>query len=84
MQSVAEIRQTTKQLVLEILPEVSSEELSLESDIFNLGLNSINAMNLLIKLQEKFGIDLTADDITFENFQNVASLVKLVEKKSSK
>ena len=84
MQSVSEIRQTTKQLVLEILPEVSSEELSLSSDIFNLGLNSINAMNLLAKLQEKFDIDLTADDITFENFQNVASLVKLVEKKSSK
>ncbi|NEQ05161.1 MAG: acyl carrier protein [Moorea sp. SIO4E2] len=84
MQSLAEIRQTTKQLVLEILPEVSSEELSLESDIFNLGLNSINAMNLLTKLQETFGIELTADDITFENFQNVAGLVKLVEKKSSK
>lgn len=81
MQSVTEITQKVEQLVLEILPAVSREELSPESDIFNLGLDSINAMNLLTKLQETFGIELTADDITFENFQNVTSLVQLVEQK---
>jgi acyl carrier protein len=81
MQSVTEITQKVEQLVVEILPAVSNEELSPESDIFNLGLDSINAMNLLTKLQETFGIELTADDITFENFQNVTSLIQLVEKK---
>lgn len=77
----ADITQTTKDLVLEVLPGISSEELLPDSDIFNLGLDSINAMNLLSKLQKTFAIELSADDITIENFQNLNGLVKLVEKK---
>ncbi len=81
MKSIVDITQSTKDLVLEILPGISSEELLPDSDIFNLGLDSINAMNLLTKLQKAFAIELSADDITFENFQNLNGLVKLVEKK---
>lgn len=81
MKSIVDLTQSTKELVLEILPGISSEELLPDSDIFNLGLDSINAMNLLTKLQKAFAIELSADDITFENFQNLNGLVKLVDKK---
>lgn len=81
MKSIGDVTQSTKELVLEVLPGISSEELLPDSDIFNLGLDSINAMNLLTKLQKTFAIELSADDITFENFQNLNGLVKLVEKK---
>jgi acyl carrier protein len=81
MKSTGDITQSTKELVLEVLPGISSEELLPDSDIFNLGLDSINAMNLLTKLQKTFAFELSADDITFENFQNLNGLVKLVEKK---
>ncbi|NEQ05162.1 MAG: acyl carrier protein [Moorea sp. SIO4E2] len=79
----ADITQTTKELVLEVLPGISSVELLPDSDILNLGLDSINAMNLLSKLQKTFAIELSAEDITFENFQNLNGLVNLVEKKRS-
>ena len=83
MHSIQDITLTTKALVLEVLPGISSEEILPDSDIFNLGLDSINAMNLVNKLQKKFAIELTSDDITFENFQNLSSLAKLVETKRS-
>ncbi|MDJ0901721.1 MAG: acyl carrier protein [Xenococcus sp. MO_188.B8] len=73
----ADITQTTKELLLEVLPGISSEELLPDRDILNLGLDSINAMNLVNKLQKTFAIELSADDLTFENFQNLNGLVNL-------
>ena len=83
MKSITDITQTTKELVVEVLPGITSEELLPDKDIFNLGLDSINAMNLLTKLQKTFAIELSAEDITFENFQNLNGLVNLVENKHS-
>lgn len=83
MKGTEDIITSIKDLVLEVLPGVSSEELLPDSDIFNMGLDSINAMTILTKLQKSFDIELVADDITFENFQNLNGLVKLVEKKRS-
>ena len=57
-------------MVLEVLPDVNLEDLSEDSDIFSMGLDSINAMILVTKLQEAFEIQLDTSEINFENFQN--------------
>lgn len=81
MNSTEQIKQEAKQVVLEILPDVSSEDLNEESNIFSLGLDSINAMTLVSNLQDAFDIQLETDEINFENFQNLATIVEMVEKK---
>jgi len=44
MNSSEQIKQEAKKVILAILPDVSSEDLNEESDIFSLGLDSINAI----------------------------------------
>ncbi len=81
MNSTEQIKQEAKEVVLAILPDVGSEELNEESDIFSLGLDSINAMTLVSNLQDAFDIQLETNEINFENFQNLATIAEMVEKK---
>ncbi len=79
--TVEEVRDKTQNVVLELLPDVGSEELSDESDIFSLGLDSINAMTLVFSLQDAFDIKFETNEISFENFRTVADIVELIKKK---
>jgi len=81
MNSTEQIKQEAKKVILAILPDVSSEDLNEESDIFSLGLDSINAMTLVSNLQDAFDIQLETNEINFENFQNLATIAEMVEKK---
>lgn len=81
MNSSEQIKQEVKEVILAILPDVSSEDLNEESDIFSLGLDSINAMTLVSNLQDAFEIQLETNEINFENFQNLATIAEMVEKK---
>ncbi len=81
MNSSEQIKQEAKKVILAILPDVNSEDLNEESDIFSLGLDSINAMTLVSNLQDAFDIQLETNEINFENFQNLATIAEMVEKK---
>jgi len=81
MNSTEQIKQEAKEVILAILPDVSSEDLNEESDIFSLGLDSINAMTLVSNLQDAFDIQLETNEIIFENFQSLATIAEMVEKK---
>jgi acyl carrier protein len=81
MNSSEQIKQEAKKVILAILPDVSSEDLNEESDIFSLGLDSINAMTLVSNLQDAFDIQLETNEIIFENFQSLATIAEMIEKK---
>ncbi|NEP04091.1 MAG: acyl carrier protein [Okeania sp. SIO1H6] len=77
------IQEQVQGLVLEVLPDVTLEELQDDVDIFNLGLDSINTMTLISNLQETFEIELDVSEISFENFQNISTIVEMIEEKKS-
>lgn len=81
MNSSEQIKQEVKEVILAILPDVSSEDLNEDSDIFSLGLDSINAMTLVSNLQDAFDIQLDTNEIIFDNFQSLATIAEMVEKK---
>lgn len=81
MNSSEQIKQEVKEVILAILPDVSNEDLNEDSDIFSLGLDSINAMTLVSNLQDAFDIQLDTNEIIFENFQSLATIAEMVEKK---
>lgn len=81
MKSIDLIEQTTKNVVLSVLPNINSKDLSDSTNLFSLGLDSVNAMTLVLKLQNTFGIKFAANDINTENFQSVATIVKLIDEK---
>ncbi|HEY9771465.1 MAG TPA: acyl carrier protein [Coleofasciculaceae cyanobacterium] len=79
--TVEELKQKTQNVILELLPNVEGQNLSDECDIFSLGLDSINAMSLIFSLQDAFDVKFESDEISFDNFQTVAKIVELIEKK---
>jgi len=81
MKSIDLIEKETKNVVLSILPNINGEDLSESSKLFSIGLDSVNAMSLVLKLQKNFGIKFEMNDINAENFQSVATIVKLIEQK---
>ena len=81
MNSSEQIKQEVKEVILAILPDVSNEDLNEDSDIFSLGLDSINAMTLVSNLQDAFDVQLDTNEIIFENFQSLATIAEMVEKK---
>ncbi|MEH2128695.1 acyl carrier protein [Nostoc sp.] len=81
MKSIDLIEQKTRNVVLSVLPNINREDLSDISNLFSIGLDSVNAMTLVLKLQNTFGIKFAATDINAENFQSVATIVKLINEK---
>lgn len=75
------IQEQVQALILDVIPDVTREDLQEETDIFNLGLDSINTMTLISNLQETFEIELDINEISFDNFQNVSTIVEMITQK---
>ena len=61
-----------------------NRELSDDDDIFGLGfVNSLFAMQLVMFVEQEFGITIDNEDLDIENFRTVNAIVKLVEKKAA-
>jgi acyl carrier protein len=80
---VEELKQKTKSIISELLPNIGSEEINDDIDIFNLGLDSINAMTLISNIQEAFDIKLETHELNFENFQTISTIVEMVQNKKN-
>jgi len=79
MEGIEAIRQKSHSVVLEVLPNITSEELLDDMDLFSLGLDSVNAIMLVMSLQDNFGVSFDASEISIENFRTIADIVKLIE-----
>lgn len=80
---VEDLKQKTKSIVSNVLPNVEAEEIGDNVDIFNLGLDSINVMALISNLQEAFDFKLETNELNFENFQTVSTIVEMVQSKKN-
>jgi acyl carrier protein len=83
MENLDSIKRKSHDVVLELLPDVRSEELSDTTDLFDMGLDSINAMTLVLSLQDAFGIQFDTNEISFENFRTVADISELINRKNT-
>lgn len=64
MQHTEEIKEKSHNVVLDILPTVTSHELLDDMDLFNLGLDSVNAIMLVMNLQDTFGVNFETSEIS--------------------
>lgn len=54
-----------------------------DDDLFDLGLDSMAIMQLLIHIEDRFGIALDPADLSRDNFRTPARIVALLESKQS-
>jgi acyl carrier protein len=78
-----EIKPKIYSIVLSILPNTTEDQISDDSDIFTLGLDSVNAMNLIFRLQDEFGIEFDMNEINLDNFKTVSNIEELLKGKQS-
>lgn len=76
-----EIKSKIYSVVLSILTNTTEDQISDDSDIFSLGLDSVNAMNLIFRLQEEFGVEFDMGEINLDNFRTVSNMEELVKSK---
>ena len=81
MNSTLEVKGKIRQVILCLIPDLLEDEILDDSDIFELGLDSINAMTLILNLQEEFDVKFDTSEIDVENFQSLADITKLIETK---
>ena len=61
-----------------------SYELKDDEDIFSLGfVNSMFAMELIVFIEQTFGISIENEDLEFENFSTICSMSEFIEHKQT-
>ena len=57
------------------------QDLTSESDLFEAGLDSMAIMQLLLQIEDHFGVELDPSDLSRDNFQTVSKIAALIESK---
>lgn len=62
------------------LSEMDVESITEDTDFCELGLDSMTCVEVVVCLEEEFGITVEEEDLLVENMSSIANLIKLVEK----
>ncbi|MEL6579974.1 MAG: phosphopantetheine-binding protein [Cyanobacteria bacterium J06621_12] len=82
MSKADNIQQQIKQLLLDNIQNISAKDLSLDAELFALGLNSLNAVSIVLGLEETFDFEFDMDEIDYQHFQTIGSMIELVKSKT--
>jgi methoxymalonate biosynthesis acyl carrier protein len=67
--------------LLEFINKRTGIQLQVDTDLFNRGLiSSMFAMELVVHVEETFGIDVEGPDLAIDNFRTVQSMIELVRR----
>ena len=75
-----ELEKTIRNKLAEVLKIENPEEISLEKDLKVYGMDSLNAIELVVALEMEFGIEFAEDDLLVDNLCTVQKLILVVRK----
>lgn len=65
----------------EILREMGiTENIEETTVIQELGINSLQIMEMIVRIEEKWDISIDDDDLLGENFETIGTVLKMIEK----
>jgi acyl carrier protein len=70
-----------KEALYELIPERWLSSLSEKTRLRDLGIDSVDMVRLITKLEEVFKVSFSADELAPENFRDIASLQRLLKAK---
>jgi acyl carrier protein len=79
--TIAEITEKSYTVIRSTLSGMDCSQLSLESNLFSQGLDSVQAMSLILNLQTAFDVQFDGNDISLENFQTPGNIIELLKRK---
>lgn len=78
-----EIKQKIKSILNEIIPDVDDDVLENNKELVHSGvLNSFSIVMLIGELSDAFDIEISPQEIVYENFDSLDGLTKMVERLS--
>lgn len=78
-----EIKQKIKSILNEIIPDVEDDVLENNKELVHSGvLNSFSIVMLIGELSDEFDIEISPQEIVYENFDSLDGLTKMVERLS--
>lgn len=78
-----EIKQKIKEILNEIIPDVEDDVLENNKELVHSGvLNSFSIVMLIGELSDAFDIEISPQEIVYENFDSLDGLTKMVERLS--
>jgi acyl carrier protein len=81
MQNVADVQSRIVALVQGILEQNSiTAEVTADVKLVDIGLTSVDMVNLMLGVEAEFDFTIPQDEITPENFRSVATLERMVAK----
>ncbi|NES23179.1 MAG: acyl carrier protein [Symploca sp. SIO3E6] len=84
MENLETIKNKSHEIVLNIMPNIDQNQLLDDTDIFALGLDSLNAVRLITNVQSAFKVSFSTSEINFDNFRTITNIAEIVAKKQAK
>lgn len=75
-----EIEKLVREKLREIMQIENPEQLSAEEDLKEYGMDSLNAIELVVALEMEFGIEFSEEDLLVDNLCTIQKLVDTVNK----
>ncbi|MEV0618498.1 acyl carrier protein [Nonomuraea sp. NPDC050404] len=73
--------ETVQRRILEFVEERTKADVAVDKDLFDSGLvNSMFAMELIVHLEQAFGIAILGEDLRLDNFRTVERMTSLVDR----
>lgn len=73
----------TQEFVSEKIQEITFRKVAVEDLLWSENiLDSINIIELVVEIENEFGIQIPTSDIVLENFEKLDSIVKYIESKT--
>jgi len=60
---------------------VDAGNIGIEEELFSLGVDSLNIIKIIMKLEDLYQIDFEDDDLHIDNLKTMASIAGLIESK---
>lgn len=75
-----ELEKIIRKKLGEIMQIENPEKLSVEKDLKDYGMDSLNAIELVVALEMEFGIEFSEEDLLVDNLCTIQKLMATVEK----
>jgi acyl carrier protein len=77
-----EIENKLKSIIAENVPmQMPLEQIGLESNLFSLGMDSINILKVIVGIETEFGFMFEDEDLNADNFRDLNNIITYIERR---
>lgn len=70
---------TIKAILIDNIPLIQVDDLNEETDLYEIGLDSINSVNFALAIEERYGIMFKDEHILGQNFTTIGRIIQLLK-----